>query len=234
MPRILVVEHEATCPPALLGQWLEDAGATLDVCRPYAGDVLPDSLEGHDGLLVLGGSMGAYDGAEHAWLDPLKELIRSAEVPVLGVCLGHQLVAVAYGGEVGANTCGQQLGLLDVGWTAEARTDELMRDLATPRRGLQWNDDIVTGLPDDAVLLAATPAGEPQVVRFSANAWGVQLHPEVDEGVVRAWAEADAERHVAGGVDQARLLGELAGARAELSGAWRPLAERFCDLAAVR
>lgn len=230
MPRILVVEHEAKCPPALLGRWLEDAGATLEVCRPYAGDVLPETLDGYDGLLVLGGSMGAYDGAGHAWLDPLKQLIRSATVPVLGVCLGHQLVAVAYGGEVGVNPRGQQLGLLDVGWTAEAGTDALVGDLATSRRGLQWNDDIVTGLPDGAALLAATSVGEPQVVRFSAYAWGVQLHPEVDEGIVRAWADSDQERHVARGVDQEGLLRELAGARAELERAWRPLADSFHEL----
>jgi GMP synthase (glutamine-hydrolysing) len=227
---ILVVEHEANCPPGRMGPWLESAGAALDMCRPYAGDVLPDSLERHDGLLVLGGSMGANDDAEHAWLAPLKTLIRTTDRPVLGICLGHQLVAAAYGGRVARNPRGQQLGLLELGWTAAAPDDPLMGGLATPRRGIQWNDDIVTMLPPQAVVLAATPEAEPQAVRFAPLAWGVQLHPEADEQIVGTWAEGDADRHLAQGVDQAKLLREIAESRPELDRAWRPLAERFVEL----
>lgn len=230
---ILVVEHEANCPPGHVGRWLEAAGATLDVCRPYAGDALPASLAHCDGLLVLGGSMGANDDAEHAWLRPLKELIRTTTRPVLGICLGHQLVAAAYGGEVDLNPRGQQLGLLEVGWTSEAAGDPLLGSLATPRRGIQWNDDIVTTLPPGAVVLAATTAGEPQAVRFAPRAWGVQLHPEADEEIVGVWAVSDEDRHLAQGVDQAELLRQFKEARPELDRAWRPLADAFVELAAT-
>ena len=77
-PRVLVIEHDADCPPALFGSWLEDAGCTVTVCRPYehgAGDPLP-TLEGYDALLVLGGPMAATD--PHPWLAPLRELVRDA------------------------------------------------------------------------------------------------------------------------------------------------------------
>ncbi len=102
-PVILVVEHEATCPPAHLGDWLTGAGARVEVCRPYADESLPD-LTTYDGLVVLGGSMGADDDETHAWLGPLKQLIRRAVatgLPTLGICLGHQLIASALGGTVG-------------------------------------------------------------------------------------------------------------------------------------
>jgi GMP synthase (glutamine-hydrolysing) len=58
---VLVVQHEDACPPAWLGEWLTAGGLTLDVRRPYAGEALPESMSAHSGLVVLGGSMGAYD-----------------------------------------------------------------------------------------------------------------------------------------------------------------------------
>ena len=232
-PLLLVVEHEPACPPGHLGTWLTDAGAELDVCRPWAGDEIPE-LAAYDGLLVLGGSMGANDDATTPWLTPLKERIRAAidaGLPTLGVCLGHQLVAVALGGESVPNPLGQQVGLFDVGWTPEAAGDDLVGPLATPRRGVQWNADVVTRLPDGAVVLAATPAGELQVARFGPSAWGVQLHPEVDEPLVRSWAEGDRDDHLRLGIDQDRALREIDAAREELDEAWRPLADRFVELA---
>ena len=75
---ILVVEHEAQCPPGWLGEWLAEAGAEVDVARPYAGDRLPGDLSGHSGMLVLGGEMGAHDDADFEWLTDVKELVRSA------------------------------------------------------------------------------------------------------------------------------------------------------------
>ena len=71
--RVLVVEHQASCPPHLVGRWLEEAGCTLAVCRPYAGDALP-ALTSYDGVLVMGGDMGAYDDDRAPWLPPLKAL----------------------------------------------------------------------------------------------------------------------------------------------------------------
>ena len=236
LPTVLVVEHEADCPPALLGGWLADAGCTLDVRRPWAGDTLP-GLASYDALLVLGGPMGAEDDDRAPWLPVVRQRVREAaedDVPTLGVCLGHQLIAVALGGRVGRNPAGQQLGLIDVGWEDAAATDELLGPLATPRRGVQWNDDVVTGLPDGATLLAATPGGEVQAVRFAPSVWGVQLHPEVDVPVLRPWAASDRGSHEARGIDQDALLRSVDEARAELDAAWQPLAASFARLATAR
>ena len=233
-PRVLVVEHEADCPPALFGSWLEDAGCVITVCRPYVGDELPP-LEEYDALLVLGGPMAATD--PYPWLAPLRELITEAAstgVPTLGICLGHQVCAVAFGGSVEPNPRGQQLGLLDVGWTDDAADDLLLGPLSTPRRAVQWNDDLVTRLPDDAVVLAVTPEGETQAARFAPSVWGVQWHPEVDRAVLDEWAHDDEERHVAAGINQERVLADIDAAAAELEKAWRPLAERLATLAGSR
>lgn len=233
-PRVLLIEHEATCPPALFGTWLEDAGCTLTVCRPYDGEPLP-TLDDHDALVVLGGSMSATD--PHPWLAPTRDLVRAGAatgLPTLGICLGHQICAVAFGGTVAPNPAGQQLGLLDVGWTAAAAGDALVGPVSTGRRAVQWNDDLVTGLPDVATVLAVTSDGELQAARFAPTVWGVQWHPEVDREVLEVWARDDEERHVAAGIDQERVLAEIGAARAELERAWRPLAEAFAELAAAR
>jgi GMP synthase (glutamine-hydrolysing) len=231
-PTVLVVEHAADCPPALMGTWLAEAGCDVDVRRPYAGDELP-ALTAYAGLVVLGGPMGAEDDARCAWLGPVKERLRAARasgLPTLGICLGHQLIAVALGGRIARNPRGQQLGLLTVGWTDEAADDRLMAPIATPRRGVQWNDDIVVELPDGATLLAATPYDEVQAVRYGPAMWGVQLHPEVDAAVLQPWAEEDRGSHHARGIDTDAVLREIDDARAELDVAWRPLAEGFADL----
>ena len=235
-PRMLVVEHEAECPPAHLGRWLTASGAELDVCRPYAGDALPD-LAPYDALVVLGGSMGADDDAEVDWIGPAKRMLVDAVrggVPTLGICLGHQLLASALGGTVTANPPGQQLGLIPVGWTETAADDHLVGGLAdgAPRRGVHWNHDIVAVLPDGATLLAATPGGEVQAVRFGQRAWGVQWHPEVDVPVLVSWAEGDRADHLEHGIDQQALLDEIDAARDELDSAWRPLAAAFTAIAA--
>ncbi|MCW2797669.1 type 1 glutamine amidotransferase [Nocardioides sp.] len=228
---ILVVQHEDDCPPALFGGWLSESGCRLDVCRPYADDDLP-VLDGYDGLLVLGGPMGADDDSEHHWLGPTKDRIRAAvetRLPTLGICLGHQLIASALGGEVTRNPHGQQLGLLDIGWTGAARDDALFAAVATPRRGVQWNDDVVARLPEGATLIAGTARGEIQAARFAPRTWGVQLHPEVDTAVLRPWAASDKGSHEAAGIDQESLLGAIDAAREELDAAWRPLAASFAE-----
>ena len=98
----------------------------------------------------MGGAMGANDDEVLDWIGPVKELIRDAVaegVPTLGICLGHQLMGAALGGRVTPNPRGQQVGLLEVGWTDEAHDDRLFAGLATPRRGVQWNYDLVVEPP---------------------------------------------------------------------------------------
>ncbi len=229
--RVLVVQHEDDCPPAWVGDWLVEAGCTLDVRRPYAGDPLPADLGEHDALLVLGGAIGANDDAENPWLVPTKQLVRDAvdrAVPTLGICLGHQLVAVALGGESGPNPRGQQLGLVPLGWTDEAAHDDLVRGL-DPGFGVHWNDDIVLRPPEGTVVLALAPHGELQVARFAPTVWGVQLHPEVDDQILATWAEDDRDRYDEGVLDD--VLRRVAAARAELVAGWRPLALAFSSLA---
>lgn len=234
-PRILVVEHEESCPPALFGDWLTDAGCTLEVCRPYAGDALP-ALPSYDGALVLGGEMGANDDDAHPWLAPLKAVIRdavAAGTPLLGICLGHQLVAAALGGVVERNPRGQTVGLQPIGWTDDAATDDWVGGHVGGGghgRAIHWNNDVVVAVPDGAVVLARSPDGEVQVARFGPCAWGIQAHPEAHAGIIRRWVETDREDEVARGFDEEAVLAAIEDAGPELVAYWQPLAARFAAL----
>lgn len=233
VPRpVLVVQHEDECPPAWFGDWLAEAGVLLDVRRAYDGDPLPDHLDDYAGLLVLGGAMGANDDTECPWLGPTRSLLRvalAAEVPTLGICLGHQLLAVAAGGRIDRHGAGFQCGLVPIGWTTEAAGDPLFGALV--RAGgyqdpvaVQWNVDVVTALPAGAVPLAHTAGGAVQAMRVGATAWGIQSHPEAGRAIVGAWID---NAGTAAGAAERRLLCDLEPANARLQLAWRPLAEGF-------
>ncbi len=230
-PRVLVVEHEDDAPAAWFGAWLVEAGAELDVRRPYRGDALPDDLGQHGALLVLGGEMGATDD-EHWWIPRTRELVRTAaaaRTPTLGICLGHQLCTVALGGTIRRNPAGQQLGVLEVGWAPDAAADPLLGVAVGARIAVHWNDDVVDELPPDAVRLATAPGGEVQAARLAETVWGVQLHPEVDAKVVTGWAPGSRAVHGDAAVDAA--LARIGADEPELHASWRPVAAVLVELA---
>lgn len=233
-PNIAVVQHEDGCPLGLFDAWLRAAGVRVTVSRPYAGEGLPD-VTSVDGLIVLGGSMAATDDERAPWLAPVRGLLAAAvdaRRPTLGVCLGHQLLAVACGGEVAPNPAGKQMGVLPVGREAPAAVDHLFGSIAggEPPVSVQWNDDIVVRLPPGATLLAATPDGVPQAMRVGDAAWGVQFHPEVDAGVVTAWAHEHGPPTPA----QAAALDDIAARSPVTERTGRALAAGFAAIAAGR
>jgi GMP synthase (glutamine-hydrolysing) len=225
-----------------MGEWLEAAGAVLDVRRPHLGDTVPADLSAHSGLVVLGGEMGAYDDALHPWLTDVKQLVRSSAAgaePVLGICLGLQLAAVALGGEVAPNPAGQQIGVLDVGWTQAAHDDPLLAVTARLPHSpaVQWNNDVVTRLPEGGTLLAATARDELQAARLAPSVWGVQWHPEAGDEIIRPWAEHDRDAAVERGVDLDRYVRDVVQARDALRDTWQRLAVAFvglCEAAGTR
>ncbi|MDX6296599.1 MAG: hypothetical protein QOI51_456 [Nocardioidaceae bacterium] len=233
--RLLAIQHEEDCPPAWLGDWLAAAGVDVGVVRGDAGDKVPDVIDGFDGLLVLGGEMGAYDDDRCPWLVPTKRLIArtvASGAPFLGVCLGHQLAAVALGGTVGRNPRGTATGLTPVEVTEAGRADRLFGSVASGDRAVQWNEDIVTRLPPQSTALAKAPDRSVQAARFADLAWGVQFHPEASPEVFASWTVngPKAAEPRPDGIDMSVVAADIRAARSQLRQAWRPLAERFAEI----
>ncbi len=228
-PLIAIVQHQGECPAACLADWLDEAGAKLVTVRPDLGARLPAATE-LDGLIVLGGIMGATDDEVAPWLPDVRALIRDCAeqgVPTLGVCLGHQLAAAALGGRVDRNPNGKQTGVLPIGYRPEALDDPLFGPLDHTVRGVHSNHDVVLGLPPGSVVLATAPGGEVQAARFAPTVWGVQWHPEVDTDVFAGWCEIEPPDSE----EEARVaIAEVDAARAELDAAWQPLGARFATI----
>ncbi|HSF98709.1 MAG TPA: type 1 glutamine amidotransferase [Ornithinibacter sp.] len=228
--RLLVIQHERDAPAAWLGQWWQDLGLGLDVVRGDLGQPVPGRVTDHDGLVVLGGAMGACDDAVAPWLAPTRGLIADAVargIPTLGVCLGHQLASVALGGSIGRNPSGRTVGLVPVRLTDAGSTDPLLGGLGG-QPAVHYNDDVVLEPPVGSTVLATLPGGRVQALRFGPAAWGVQFHPETSPEVFGAWLRWDSPDGLTS--DQQVVLDTVTAAHDALRAAWQPLAQRFASL----
>jgi GMP synthase (glutamine-hydrolysing) len=236
--RVLVVEHEAD---AGLGRLAADLPA-VDVRRPYTGDTLPAGMGGHAGLIVLGGEMAAWDDDAAPWLPATRALIRLAVnegMPVLGICLGAQLLALACGGHVQRGTQGLEVGLGAVQPLPGAPDDPLFAGVlsrlsssgeAAPFLVSQYHRDAVTRLPDGALHLATGATYPHQAFRVGVSAWGVQYHPEVTTADFELWVRAGTDGLRAEDLDPERLEGAVQEATDALDRVARAHALAFADL----
>ena len=188
MSEVLVLQHEACEPLGMIKEALDRAGLTHRYIRAQNNDPVPAEIGSAAGLIVLGGPMGVHDQAQFPFLREELRLIREAvsqDVPVLGVCLGGQLLAHALGAAVGPNKQ-QEIGWHPVTMTAEAAADPLWKDLPKAWTGFHWHGDHFEA-PPVAVSLASSALTPCQAFRFSRAAYGFQFHLEVTEIVVRDW-----------------------------------------------
>jgi GMP synthase (glutamine-hydrolysing) len=224
---VLVVINSDSDPLARLGEWLTEAELDLHV---VAGPELPDDLSGFDGLIVLGGPMGAHDDDIAPWLPHERALLRSAvidEVPTLGICLGAQLLAAANGGKVERNPEGPEIGAQLIAKRTVAADDPLFGPLPITPDVIQWHYDAVTVLPPGAILLASSPGCEHQAFRLGRLAWGVQFHIETTPEIVRAWAAKDANLAE---YDLELIVRRSDAVHDDLTEVWRPFTHAFADI----
>lgn len=222
MPTALVIQHADHEGLGLLADWLPAAGLQLELCRPYAGDAVPPAAE-RDALVVLGGPQSVLDGIE--FLAAEERLLADAVhrgVPVLGICLGAQLLAVAAGGEVRVGAAGPERGAALVRKSDVAGRDPVFVDVPLLADVVAWHAEEISRLPAGAILLAAGSRYPHQAFRVGERAYGLQFHVEATPEMVELWARHD-------GLDAARLLPAVA--ELDLAVTWRSAIERFAALA---
>ena len=188
----LVIEHSCHCGPARLGDVLREHGHRLRIVRIHENEPLPADLDDVDAIITCGGAFDVHES--QPWMEPEMELLRQAHalaIPIIGFCLGNQLLATALGGEVGRVKDGIQLGWIEVKLNHIGREDPLFAGIAWSSMQPHWNRFGVTKPPSGGRVLA-TSAGQPVEAWASGlRTYGFGFHPEIEPGAFALWAEDD-------------------------------------------
>lgn len=186
-------------------QWIAKgmgvAEEDLLVANVHAGDPLPDPAS-ITGVVVTGSPLMVTDRADWseasaAWL---AGVVEADALPVLGICYGHQLLAHALGGEVGANPNGRELGTVEVRHDTAAIADDPVL-IGANEPGHMSHLESVLRPPSDAQVLATTDLEAHAVLKFGPRQWGLQYHPEFDRDIMQRYVEARREIVAGEGLD---------------------------------
>lgn len=218
-----IIQSDPEVPTGVFEDLLSEWQVPFRILRPDLGAALPVASAA---VVVLGGRMGVHDETPHPFLRPLKEFMRqmlASRTPLLGICLGGQLLADLAGGVVSSNRCGEK-GLVEVTLTAAGAADPLFAGIGPTFRAFQWHNDSFT-IPPQAAYLASSGNCPGQAFRIG-NAWGVQFHPEVSGAIVAAWSRRTP--------NEALLISDFAAAEAEHQALARQLLGNFLEIAGMR
>ena len=197
-----MVQHVAHEGPDLIADLAQERRMQIDLRRPSLGDLLPDPDEcGNTIALVLGGPMGANDHLQPGmdWLQRELDWLtcwHQRQKPVLGICLGAQLLAMAAGGSVEQLQVGQpeqplkEVGFGAIHWVVDPTREPLLQGLNPSETVLHWHGDRIR-LPSDATLLGSSLHCKEQVFRIKRHAIGLQCHLETADSSVKRWIAED-------------------------------------------
>ncbi len=215
---VLAVIHGETVRAGVFGDAVKERGHRLEEWSLAWGTSLPRPLDAYGAVLVFGGAMHADQEGHHPWLreeNLFLQRLLDIRKPVLGVCLGAQLLAKAAGAPVGLANA-PEIGWFGVELTDDAADDPVLRTLPARFEAFQWHY-YKHGLPAGAVELARNDVCT-QAFRLGDSAWGVQFHPEVTLAQVEAWTQEDEPV-------PPTLLDETRGR----IGDWNELGKSLCD-----
>ena len=187
---IFVFQHVDCEGPGAFG----GSAAALEIRDPSRRLPSRDEIAASSGLIVLGGPMGVYETERYPWMteeiDRVACAVRAGK-PVLGVCLGSQILAAALGARVYPHAR-KEIGWDDIELLAGARDDPLLTGLPSTVKAFHWHGDTFD-LPAGAVHLASSRTCRNQAFRFGPNAWGLQCHLEIDRDDPLNWAQVYCE-----------------------------------------
>lgn len=182
---VVVLRHVACETLGIIGEALAARGIETHEVRTFAGEAVPVGIDGFAGLVVMGGPMGVYETDQFPHLRDELRLIRSAidaGKPVLGICLGSQLIAAALGARVYPGPH-KEIGWYDVTLTEAAASDAVFGPLPQTFTAFVWHGDVFD-LPDGATSLASTALTACQAFRYGSNVHGILFHMEVTPAII--------------------------------------------------
>jgi GMP synthase (glutamine-hydrolysing) len=195
MKKLLVLQHVAHELLGTLNPLLKRAGFRIRYVNFARHPDAQPSLDGYAGLIVLGGPMSVNDAERLPHLITELRLIEEAmrrDIPVLGICLGAQLIAKTLGAAVYRNP-EKEIGWYDVSPTDEASSDPLLMELQKTEKLFQWHGETFD-IPKTTRHLAFSPLCANQAFRYGSKIYGFQFHMEVDEPMIQRWLKVPENR----------------------------------------
>jgi len=230
-PTVLAIQHICCESPGTIDEALRTCGLSMTRVQIFKGHRVPEEIAEAAGLVVMGGPMGVYEHGRYPFLRQEARLIEQAlknHKPVLGICLGSQLLASVLGARVRAEK--KVIGWHPVRLTEAGSGDSLWEGIRSPFIAYHWHGDVFD-LPSDSVSLAASALTSCQAFRHSDNAYGFLFHMEVTETVVRDMVRVFADELDAEELDGVEIL---RGAKEHLHGLNRignTVFQRWAELA---
>ncbi len=232
--RVLVIVHDEDAGPGVFGDVLAGAEADVDSWLPAEQPDAPVSPAGYDAILTFGGAAHPHQEDRHPWLATEKRFLSQAlerDVPLLGICLGAELIAEA-GGAAARHMRRPEIGWYEVQLTADGAADPLLGPVGDSFPALEWHSYSVP-LPAHATALASS-ANCLQAYRLGRTAWGLQFHAEVTADDFQHWLDnyTSDEDAVAERIDPIAIARETEGRLGSWNLLGRGICERFLQVAA--
>lgn len=213
MREALLIEHVAHEGPGTIARALGRRGVSIKKIRLHKGERLPrkDRLRDYSCVIVMGGPMGVYEPDVYPFINDEVRLLKSAlqmGTPILGICLGAQILAYAAGASV------YKSGVKEIGWykldfNASGQKDPLFAGLGEEETVFQWHGDTFD-IPSGAKNLASSKLIENQLIKAGGNSYGLQFHLEVTGEMVEDWVRVNASEldSLKGTIDPVKILAD--------------------------
>ncbi|MBL7685535.1 MAG: gamma-glutamyl-gamma-aminobutyrate hydrolase family protein [Deltaproteobacteria bacterium] len=211
MKNILILQHEAH---EGLGAWeplFKSQGRQLHYRHLYRQELVPldEELCAYDGIVIMGGSMSANDGDRLEFIQHELKMIPQAielKIPILGVCLGSQLIAKALKSKVYPGKQ-KEIGWYPLKLGISSAKDKVFGALASPVMMFQWHGETFD-LPSGAVALASSALYPNQAFRYTDRIYGLQFHCEMTDSMVRDWVDLGKDEMITAGLSPEKILDE--------------------------
>ncbi|HEY3277315.1 MAG TPA: type 1 glutamine amidotransferase [Syntrophorhabdaceae bacterium] len=193
--KILITKHIEKEGGGLIEDFFREDGWDVAVVELGKGEELPDSIDEYGAVFVMGGPMNVYETSPYPFLEKEERVIRKcliAEIPLLGICLGAQLLAKTCGARV-RKANHKEIGWYRLSLTEEGTEDELFKGLSRTLNVFQWHEDTFE-IPHGGTLLVHGRICRNQAFRVGRNAYGLQFHLEVTAAMIEEWLKDEPDK----------------------------------------